>query len=157
MKLELLVLSMLIVISAARLRLKPSPRRDITFPRLVERPDIDEQEPSVVGKPEVEEKRPMQIDPQPDPADSNAAKLRLSEMRRKKVKKVSATRENETTRVTNSSSSMERKLHTKIVHVPEPFVVHVEKPYPVYIEKPIIVEKHIPIKLYITKKESKHR
>uniref|UniRef100_A0A182K7U9 Uncharacterized protein n=1 Tax=Anopheles christyi TaxID=43041 RepID=A0A182K7U9_9DIPT len=40
--------------------------------------------------------------------------------------------------------------HTKIIKVPYP--VHIEKPYPVYIEKPFIVEKPVPLKLYIKKK-----
>uniref|UniRef100_A0A182Q0K7 Uncharacterized protein n=1 Tax=Anopheles farauti TaxID=69004 RepID=A0A182Q0K7_9DIPT len=88
------------------------------------------------------------------PIDDSPAKLRVSDTRRKKVKQVSS-RKNETTRVT-TKSAQERKLHTKVVHVAEPFVVHVEKPYPVYIEKPVIVEKHLPIHLYITKKETKH-
>ncbi|XP_055536924.1 uncharacterized protein LOC129725312 [Wyeomyia smithii] len=42
--------------------------------------------------------------------------------------------------------------HVKVVEVPKPFPVHVEKPYPVYVEKPVIVEKHVPLKLYIKKK-----
>uniref|UniRef100_A0A182JIQ3 Uncharacterized protein n=1 Tax=Anopheles atroparvus TaxID=41427 RepID=A0A182JIQ3_ANOAO len=156
MKLELVVLSTLIVISAARLTLKPSPRRDITFPRHVTRPANDEPEPRAATQKD-EEGEPAEVDPQPS-GDANPAKLRVRGTRRKKQKQVSSsTRANETTHVTNNSTSTERKLHTKIVHVPEPFVVHVEKPYPVYIEKPIIVEKHIPIKLYITKKEFKHR
>ncbi|XP_052870795.1 uncharacterized protein LOC128276367 [Anopheles cruzii] len=41
--------------------------------------------------------------------------------------------------------------HTKIIKVPYP--VHIEKPYPVYIEKPFIVEKPVPLKLYIKKKK----
>uniref|UniRef100_A0A182J182 Uncharacterized protein n=1 Tax=Anopheles atroparvus TaxID=41427 RepID=A0A182J182_ANOAO len=44
----------------------------------------------------------------------------------------------------------EHHHHTKIIKVPYP--VHIEKPYPVYIEKPFIVEKPVPLKLYIKKK-----
>ncbi|KFB47887.1 hypothetical protein ZHAS_00015943 [Anopheles sinensis] len=44
----------------------------------------------------------------------------------------------------------EEHHHTKIIKVPYP--VHIEKPYPVYIEKPFIVEKPVPLKLYIKKK-----
>ncbi|XP_055590879.1 uncharacterized protein F53A9.9-like [Uranotaenia lowii] len=46
--------------------------------------------------------------------------------------------------------------HVKVIEVPKPFPVHVEKSYPVYVEKPVIVEKHVPIKLLITKKYHKH-
>ncbi|XP_055600683.1 histidine-rich glycoprotein-like [Uranotaenia lowii] len=47
--------------------------------------------------------------------------------------------------------------HVKVIEVPKPFPVHVEKPYPVYVEKPVIVEKHVPIKLLITKKYHSHK
>ncbi|XP_055622707.1 uncharacterized protein LOC129766220 [Toxorhynchites rutilus septentrionalis] len=40
----------------------------------------------------------------------------------------------------------------KVIEVPKPYPVHVEKPYPVYVEKPVVVEKAVPLKLYITKK-----
>ncbi|XP_055590881.1 histidine-rich glycoprotein-like [Uranotaenia lowii] len=47
--------------------------------------------------------------------------------------------------------------HVKVIEIPKPYPVHVEKPYPVYVEKPFIVEKHVPIKLYITKKYHDHK
>ncbi|XP_050079826.1 uncharacterized protein LOC126567652 [Anopheles maculipalpis] len=148
MKLVLVVLSTVIVISAG-LSLKPSPRRDIVLPRHMELPDPDSDKDTQAFR--SGEQRHETTTP---PVESKPAKLRVSGTRRKKVKQVS-TKEDESTRVTSKRVS-ERKLHTKIVHVPEPFVVHVEKPYPVYIEKPVIVEKHLPIHLYITKKEIKH-
>lgn len=42
--------------------------------------------------------------------------------------------------------------HVKVIEVPKPYPVHVDKPYPIYVEKPVIVEKHVPLKLYIKKK-----
>ncbi|XP_035903745.1 uncharacterized protein LOC118508239 [Anopheles stephensi] len=156
MKLVLVVLSAVMVISAG-LSLKPSPRRDIVLPRHMELPDPDSDKDTRVfrsGEKRLEKNTPPSPAP---PVESKPAKLRVSNTKRKKVKKqVSTAKEDERTRVTSKSVS-ERKLHTKIVHVPEPFVVHVEKPYPVYIEKPVIVEKHVPMHLYITKKETKHR
>uniref|UniRef100_A0A182TSC7 Uncharacterized protein n=1 Tax=Anopheles melas TaxID=34690 RepID=A0A182TSC7_9DIPT len=143
MKLVLVALSTVMVISAG-LSLKPSPRRDIAFPRhMPSLPDPDRDKGTDVVHSN-----------QLPPHGAKPARLRVSDTRRsKKVKQTSSSStsgEHENTRVT------ERKLHTKIVHVPEPFVVHVEKPYPVYIEKPVIVEKHLPLHLYIKKKETKH-
>uniref|UniRef100_A0A182WDF5 Uncharacterized protein n=1 Tax=Anopheles minimus TaxID=112268 RepID=A0A182WDF5_9DIPT len=151
MKLVLFALSTVIVISAG-LSLKPSPRRDITFPRHMRLPDPDSDKETHVfrnGEP-----KPPTSTVAGSTVEGGPEKLRVSDSRRKKIKQVS-TKENERTHVTRNSVK-ERKLHTKIVHVPEPFVVHVEKPYPVYIEKPVIVEKHLPMHLYITKKETKH-
>ncbi|XP_052892062.1 uncharacterized protein LOC128299947 [Anopheles moucheti] len=148
MKLVLYALSTVIVISAG-LSLKPNPRRDITIPRDMKLPDPDSDKGTQVFR--SGEHRPSKT---ASTGDGNSEKLRISDSRRKKIKKVS-TKENERTHVTRNSVK-ERKLHTKIVHIPEPFVVHVEKPYPVYIEKPVIVEKHLPMHLYITKKETKH-
>uniref|UniRef100_A0A182M7Y7 Uncharacterized protein n=1 Tax=Anopheles culicifacies TaxID=139723 RepID=A0A182M7Y7_9DIPT len=147
MKLVLVALSTVIVISAG-LSLKPSPRRDITFPRHMRLPDPDsDKETHVIHN---GEQRP------PRTVEGGPEKLRVSDTRRSKKSKQVSTKEKEKTHVTRNSVQ-DRKLHTKIIHVPEPFVVHVEKPYPVYIEKPVIVEKHLPMHLYITKKETKHR
>ncbi|XP_053677514.1 uncharacterized protein LOC128727607 [Anopheles nili] len=156
MKLVLVALSTVIVISAG-LSLKPSPRRDVIIPRRVEFPDRDVHDARQAGtrtvpRKNIERHRAVKQSTE-NPPEEAPAQLRVSDTRRKKVKQV-ATRENESvTRVTTDGG---RKLSTKIVHVKEPYVVHVEKPYPVYIEKPIIVEKHLPMHLYITKKETKH-
>uniref|UniRef100_A0A182SDE3 Uncharacterized protein n=1 Tax=Anopheles maculatus TaxID=74869 RepID=A0A182SDE3_9DIPT len=149
MKLVLVVLSTVIVISAG-LSLKPSPRRDIVLPRHMKLPDPDSDKDTHVFR-----SGEMRLEKNAQPDEAKPAKLRVTDTRRKKVKQVS-TKKDAKTHVMSKSVS-ERKLHTKIVHVPEPFVVHVEKPYPVYIEKPVIVEKHLPMHLYITKKEqTKH-